>query len=121
VGGIVPVTYINSAAAIKAFVGERGGTVCTSSNARATLEWAWARGEQVLFLPDQHLGRNTAWAMGVALDDMVVWDPDEPFGGLDPDAVRRARLILWKGHCSVHVRFSAAQIAAIRQQHPGVR
>jgi quinolinate synthase len=121
VGGIVPVTYINSAAAIKAFVGERGGTVCTSSNARATLEWAWARGEQVLFLPDQHLGRNTAWAMGVALDDMVVWDPDEPFGGLDADAVRRARLILWKGHCSVHVRFSAAQIAAIRQQHPGVR
>jgi quinolinate synthase len=120
-GRTVPVTYINSAAAIKAFVGERGGTVCTSSNARAALEWAWARGEQVLFLPDQHLGRNTAWAMGVPLDDMVVWDPDELFGGLDPDAVRRAKLILWKGHCSVHVRFSAAQIAAIRQQHPGVR
>jgi quinolinate synthase len=120
-GRTVPVTYINSAAAIKAFVGERGGTVCTSSNARASLEWAWARGEQVLFLPDQHLGRNTAWAMGVPLDDMVVWDPNESFGGLDPDAVRRARLILWKGHCSVHVRFSAAQIAAIRQQHPGVR
>jgi quinolinate synthase len=121
VGGLVPVTYINSAASIKAFVGERGGTVCTSSNARAALEWAWSRGERVLFLPDQHLGRNTAWAMGVPLDDMVVWDPQELYGGLDPEQVRRARLILWKGHCSVHIRFSAAQIAAVRCEHPGVR
>jgi quinolinate synthase len=119
--GVVPVTYINSAASIKAFVGERGGTVCTSSNAMATLRWAFARGERVLFLPDQHLGRNTAYKMGIALDDMVVWDPDEICGGLDPDQVSRAKMILWKGHCSVHTRFSAKQIQTVRQQHPGVR
>ena len=119
--GVVPVTYINSAAAIKAFVGERGGTVCTSSNATASLRWAFARGEKVLFLPDQHLGRNTAYRMGVDLDQMVVWDPEEIFGGLDPDAVARARLILWKGHCSVHTRFTVPQIEAIRRQHPGIR
>jgi quinolinate synthase len=137
VPGVVPVTYINSAAAIKAFVGERGGTVCTSSNAAATLRWAFARrstslgagpsaspgagSNKVLFLPDQHLGRNTAYRMGIPLDDMVVWDPDEIFGGIDPDRLARARMILWKGHCSVHTRFTAAQIEAIRRQHPGVR
>src|SRR5687768_3652922 len=121
VRGVVPVTYINSAASIKAFVGERGGTVCTSSNARATLEWAFARGEKVLFLPDQHLGRNTAFKMGIPLDQMVVWDPNEIFGGLDPDQVANARMILWKGHCSVHTRFSVAQIEAVRKQHPGIR
>ena len=119
--GVVPVTYINSAASIKAFVGERGGTVCTSSNAAATLKWAFARGEKVLFLPDQHLGRNTAFEMGIPLDQMVVWDPNEIFGGLDPDQVAKARMILWKGHCSVHTRFSVAQIEAIRKQHPGIR
>ena len=119
--GVVPVTYINSAAAIKAFVGERGGTVCTSSNAAATLQWAFARGEKVLFLPDQHLGRNTAYKMGIALDEMVVWDPHEMFGGLDPDQVARAKMILWKGHCSVHERFSVQQIERIRTQYPGVR
>ena len=108
VTGVVPVTYINSAASIKAFVGERGGTVCTSSNAAATLKWAFARGEKVLFLPDQHLGRNTAYKMGIPLDEMVVWDPNEIFGGLDPDQVARAKMILWKGHCSVHTRFSVA-------------
>jgi quinolinate synthase len=118
---VVPVTYINSAASIKSFVGERGGTVCTSSNAMATLKWAFERGEKILFLPDQHLGRNTAYKMGIPLDEMVVWDPNEIFGGLDPDAVKRAKMILWKGHCSVHTRFSVAQIKAIRQQHPGVR
>jgi quinolinate synthase len=118
---VVPVTYINSAAAIKAFCGEHGGVVCTSSNAAATLRWAWARGERILFLPDQHLGRNTAYAMGVPLDEMVVWDPNEIWGGLEPDAVRRARIILWKGHCSVHARFTVRQIETIRQQHPGVR
>ena len=118
---VVPVTYINSAAAIKSFVGERGGTVCTSSNAEATLKWGWAQREKILFLPDQHLGRNTAWRMGVPHDEMVVWDPYEPFGGLTRDEIRRARLILWKGHCSVHVRFTAAQIEAVRRQHPGVR
>ncbi len=121
VSGVVPVTYINCAAAIKAFVGEQGGTVCTSSNAAATLTWAFARGEKVLFLPDQHLGRNTAYKMGIALDEMVVWDPHEVFGGLDPDQVARAKMILWKGHCSVHTRFSAQQIAGIRTQYPGVR
>jgi quinolinate synthase len=121
IGGVVPVTYINSAAAIKSFVGERGGTVCTSSNAMATLKWAFGRGERVLFLPDQHLGRNTAYKMGIPLDEMVVWDPDEVFGGLQPEQVQHARMILWKGHCSVHTRFSVRQIENIRRQHPGVR
>jgi quinolinate synthase len=116
----IPVTYINSAAAVKAFCGERGGVVCTSSNAAATLRWAWERGEQILFLPDQHLGRNTAYAMGVPLDEMVVWDPTEIWGGLDADAVKRARIILWKGHCSVHTRFTVRQIENIRREHPGV-
>ena len=118
---VVPVTYINSAASIKTFVGERGGVVCTSSNAAATLKWAWARGEKILFLPDQHLGRNTAYKMGVPLDEMVVWDPNEIWGGADPDAVKRARMILWKGHCSVHTRFTVRQIDNLRAQHPGIR
>jgi quinolinate synthase len=118
---IVPVTYINSAASIKAFCGERGGVVCTSSNAEATLKWAWERGERILFLPDQHLGRNTAYKLGVPLDEMVVWDPNEIWGGLEPDAVKRARIILWKGHCSVHARFTVRQIENIRAQHPSVR
>src|SRR3954469_13108360 len=113
IGGVVPVTYINSAASIKAFVGERGGTVCKSSDAAATLKWGFERGEKILFLPDQHLGRNTAYKMGIPLDTMVVWDPNEIFGGVDPDALKRARMILWNGHCSVHVRFSAAQIASV--------
>jgi quinolinate synthase len=118
---VTPVTYINSAAAIKSFVGERGGTICTSSNAAATLKWAWQQREKILFLPDQHLGRNTAWKMGVPLDEMVVWDPYEPFGGLTKGELEGARMILWKGHCSVHVRFTAKQIEAVRQQYPGVR
>ncbi len=118
----VPVTYINSAAAIKSLVGEQGGTVCTSSNAAAVLKWGWEQKEKILFLPDQHLGRNTAYfRMGVPLDQMVVWDPKQPFGGLTHAELDAARLILWKGHCSVHVRFSAQQIALVRQQHPGVR
>jgi quinolinate synthase len=121
IAGVVPVTYINSAASIKAFVGAHGGTVCTSSNAMATLKWGFTQGEKILFLPDQHLGRNTAYKMGIPLDQMVVWDPNEICGGLDPDEVKRARMILWKGHCSVHTRFTAKQIAAVRQQHPGIR
>jgi quinolinate synthase len=121
VSSVVPVTYINSAASIKAFCGERGGVVCTSSNAAATLDWAWQRGERILFLPDQHLGRNTAFKLGVPLDEMVVWDPAEIWGGLEPDAVKRARIILWKGHCSVHTRFTVRQIENIRKQHPTVR
>jgi quinolinate synthase len=118
---VLPVTYVNSAASIKAFCGERGGVVCTSSNAAATLRWAWQRGERVLFLPDQHLGRNTAYKMGVPLDDMVVWDPNEIWGGIEPEAARRARIILWKGHCSVHEKFTVRQIENIRKEHPGVR
>jgi quinolinate synthase len=118
---VTPITYINSAASIKSFVGERGGTICTSSNAEASLKWGWSQREKILFLPDQHLGRNTAWKMGVPLDEMVVWDPFEPFGGLTREAVDKARLILWKGHCSVHVRFTAQQIDAVRKAHPGVR
>src|SRR5881409_1846991 len=118
---LVPVTYINSAASIKAFCGERGGVVCTSSNAAATLRWAWERGERVLFLPDQHLGRNTAYKLGVPLDQMVVWDPNEIWGGLEAEAVTRARMILWKGHCSVHTRFTVRQIENLRAQHPGLR
>jgi quinolinate synthase len=119
--GVVPVTYINSSAAIKAFVGERGGIVCTSTNAAATIRWAFERGQRVLFLPDQHLGRNTAYKMGIPLDQMVVWDPHELGGGLTPEQLQSARMILWKGHCSVHERFTAAQIARVRQQYPGVR
>src|SRR5438093_6579482 len=121
VGGVIPVTYINSAASIKAICGERGGVVCTSSNAAATLRWAWERGERILFLPDQHLGRNTAYKLGVPLEEMVVWDPNEIWGGLEPDAVKGARIILWKGHCSVHTRFTVRQIESLRAQHPGLR
>jgi quinolinate synthase len=119
--GIIPVTYINSSAAIKAFVGERGGVVCTSSNAAATLKWAWQRGEKIVFLPDQHLGRNTAYKLGVPLDEMLVWDPNEIWGGHEPDHVKHARMLLWKGHCSVHARFTVRQIEQLRAQHPGLR
>jgi quinolinate synthase len=115
---VVPVTYINSAAAIKGFCGEHGGIVCTSSNAARVMEWAWSKGDQVLMLPDQHLGRNTAYRMGVPLDQTTVWDPDLPYGGLTRESFSRARLILWKGHCSVHTRFSVKQIEQFRQTHP---
>jgi quinolinate synthase len=116
---VVPVTYINSAAAIKGFCGEHGGIVCTSSNAAMVMAWGWDQADKLLMLPDQHLGRNTAWQMGVPLDEMVLWDPDLPYGGVDRDAFERARLVLWKGHCSVHTRFSVAQINAFRAAHPG--
>jgi len=115
---VVPVTYINSAASIKGFCGEHGGIVCTSSNASKVMAWGWDRAEKLLMLPDQHLGRNTAYRMGVPLDEMVIWDPDLPFGGLTRDALRQAKLILWKGHCSVHTRFSVKQIDAFRRMHP---
>jgi len=117
--GVIPVTYINSTAAIKGFVGEHRGIVCTSSNAAKTMRWAWEQGEKLLMLPDQHLGRNTAYRMGVPLDQMVVWDPDQPYGGVSRDDLRRARLILWKGHCSVHTRFTVKHIEQFRQAHPG--
>jgi quinolinate synthase len=117
----IPVTYINSTAAIKAFCGEHDGIVCTSSNASRVMAWAWERGEKLLMLPDQHLGRNTAYKMGVPLDEMVVWDPELPFGGLTRDVLQRARLVLWKGHCSVHTRFSVRQIEQFRKAHPAGR
>jgi quinolinate synthase len=115
---IVPVTYINSSAAIKAFVGAHGGIVCTSTNAAKIMTWAWERGEKLLMLPDQHLGRNTAYKMGVPLEAMVVWDPHEMWGGVEPDRLKNAKLILWKGHCSVHTRFTTQQIAAFRKKYP---
>ena len=118
---VVPVTYINSAASIKAFVGEREGVVCTSGNAMATLKWAWERRPKILFLPDQHLGRNTAYRMGVPLDEMVLWDPDEVDGGCERDALERARMLLWKGHCSVHTRFTVRQIENTRKKYPASR
>ena len=116
--GVIPVTYINSSAAIKAFCGQHGGIVCTSTNAAGVMKWAWERGDKLLMLPDQHLGRNTAFRMGVPLDDMAVWDPDEIWGGLEPDRVRSARLLLWKGFCSVHTRFTVQQIDAFRKKYP---
>jgi quinolinate synthase len=119
--GVIPVTYINSSAAIKAFVGAHGGIVCTSTNAQAIMTWAWERGEKLLMLPDQHLGRNTGFKMGVPLDQMVVWDPNEMWGGLDADQVKAAKLILWKGHCSVHTRFTVPQIEAFRKKYPDGR
>ncbi|MGE3126902.1 MAG: quinolinate synthase NadA [Fimbriimonadaceae bacterium] len=119
---IVPVTYMNSAANLKAFVGEHGGTVCTSTNADRALEWAFARGEKVLFFPDQHLGRNTGLRMGLDPErDMGLWDPFKPLGGNSPEKLSRARLLLWKGHCSVHKRFTVAQIEKARAEHPRVR
>jgi quinolinate synthase len=115
---VIPVTYINSTAAIKGFCGEHGGIVCTSSNADRVMAWGWERGEKLLMLPDQHLGRNTAYRMGVPLNEMVVWDPELPDGGLDRESLERARLILWKGHCSVHTRFNVKQVELFRQQYP---
>ncbi len=118
---IIPVTYMNSAANLKAFVGERDGAVCTSSNARAVLEWAFRQGEKVLFFPDQHLGRNTALRMGIPLEEMVVWDPWQLNGGTTAEQLRAAKVLLWKGHCSVHARFKVEQIEQARAQHPGIR
>jgi len=118
---VVPVTYMNSSAAIKGFVGRHGGIVCTSSNARTVLEWAFARGRRVLFFPDQHLGRNTAKAMGVPLAQMPMWNPTKPLGGSDEQTLADARVILWHGFCSVHRRFTVDQIDKARAEHPGVR
>ena len=117
---VVPVTYMNSTAAIKSFTGEHGGSVCTSSNAAAVMQWAFERGEKVLFLPDEHLGRNTAFRMGIPLDQMIVWDPYQDFGGNSPEAIRASRVILWKGYCSVHQRFTPKHIERARREHPGI-
>jgi len=119
--GITPLTYMNSTAAIKAFCGERGGVVCTSSNAPSAFKWALERNEKILFLPDQHLGRNTAFAMGIPLDQCVVWDPFMIMGGTTVERLRKAKIILWKGHCSVHQRFLPEHVDVIRQRHPGIQ
>ena len=118
---VIPVTYMNSSAAIKGFVGRHGGIVCTSSNAATVLEWAFARGRRVLFFPDQHLGRNTAKAMGVPLDRMPMWNPRRALGGSTAEELVDAQVILWHGFCSVHRRFTVAQIDQARAEHPGVR
>ncbi len=119
--GLVPLTYVNSTAAIKAFCGERGGLVCTSSNAQAAFGWAFPRQERIFFLPDQHLGRNSGYALGIPLEQMVVWDPYLPQGGLTAAQLSRARLILWKGHCSVHQRFVPEQVEKVRARYPGIQ
>src|SRR5579871_921588 len=119
---LIPITYVNSTAAIKAFVGRNNGACCTSSNARQVIEWAFARGEKLMFFPDQHLGRNTCVGLGLDPDrDMILWDPNKPYGSVTPDQVRAAKAILWKGHCSVHARFTVAQIQQARAEHPDVR
>jgi len=118
---IIPVTYMNSTAAIKSFTGEHGGSVCTSSNAAVVMKWAFARGEKVLFLPDEHLGRNTGYRMGIPLGEMVVWDPLEELGGNSAEALSKAKVVLWKGYCSVHQRFLPEHIDTVRRELPGVR
>jgi quinolinate synthase len=118
---LIPLTYMNSTAAIKAFCGERGGLVCTSSNCRAAFEWAFARGKRILFLPDQHLGRNTGYAMGIPLEQMTVWDPWALQGGQSASDLAGSRILLWKGHCSVHQRFLPSHVDEIRAKHPGIQ
>jgi len=121
-GDLTPITYVNSTAALKAFCGRHGGIVCTSSNARAVLDWAFARTKRVLFFPDQHLGRNTARAMGIPLDEMALWNPHDPaLGGNAREQLERARVILWQGHCSVHAMFRPEHVDAIREHLPGVK
>ena len=120
-GDLLPLTYMNSAAAIKAFCGERGGLVCTSSNARVAFEWAFRRAGKILFLPDQHLGRNTGSAMGIPLSEMVVFDPYQINGGLTVERLRAAKVILWKGHCSVHQRFLPEHVDRVRREEPGMQ
>jgi quinolinate synthase len=117
---VVPITYMNSTAAIKAFCGRNGGAVCTSSNAAAVMRWALERSEKILFLPDQHLGRNTAYSLGFRLDEMAVWDPFLELGGNSEQQLRDNRFILWRGHCSVHQRFLPEHVAAARKKYPGI-
>lgn len=118
---VTPVTYINSSAELKAFCGRNQGTVCTSSNAGRAFDWAMEKAERVFFFPDQHLGRNTAVTHGIPVDRILLWRKDEPLGGNSPDAVRRARVILWEGHCHVHTWFTTEQIEAVRLEHPGIQ
>jgi quinolinate synthase len=118
---LLPITYVNSAANLKAFCGKHGGIVCTSANARAALDWAFARKSRVLFFPDQHLGRNTAKAMGIPLDHMPLWNPAEELGGNTPEAIKKSRVLLWRGHCSVHEIFRPQHIEQFRKKYPGIR
>jgi quinolinate synthase len=120
IDGVVPITYMNSAASLKAFCGRNGGIVCTSSNAARVFDWAFERGSKLLFFPDEHLGRNTGFAKGIPLDKMVTWDPFQPLGGNTAEALREATVILWKGYCSVHARFTVEQIAGAREAYPDV-
>jgi len=118
---ITPITYMNSTAAIKAFCGERGGLVCTSSNAKSAFEWAFARGKRILFLPDQHLGRNTGYAMGIPFGAMSIWDPWALQGGQTAATLDSSQVILWKGHCSVHQRFLPGHVDVVRDKYPGIQ
>ena len=118
---VMPAVYVNSAAVLKAFCGEHGGITCTSSNAKAVMEWCWARREKILFFPDEHLGRNVANRMGIPRERMIVWDPFLPYGGNTKDAIRQATLILWKGHCSVHQMFQPAHVEYFRKTYPGIQ
>ena len=118
----IPITYMNSSAAIKAFTGKNNGAVCTSSNAARAMKWAFENGEKILFLPDQHLGRNTAvLSLGLSLNDCVLWNPWQPNGGLTDDQIKKSKVILWRGHCSVHGRFSIQNIKDVKQQVPGIK
>jgi quinolinate synthase len=119
--GVTPITYMNSTAAIKAFCGERGGVVCTSSNAKGAFNWANAKTSKILFLPDQHLGRNTGYSLGIPLNEMVVWDPYMINGGLTLERLKNAKVILWKGHCSVHQRFLPEHVDNVRAKYPGIQ
>ena len=118
---VIPLTYMNSTAAIKAFTGQQGGAVCTSSNAKTVMRWAFERGEKILFLPDEHLGRNMAYRLGIPLDEMVVWDPYQRLGGLTEQELQQAKVILWKGYCSVHQRFLPEHVEGVRRENPGIR
>ena len=118
---VTPVVYVNSAAVLKAFCGEHGGITCTSSNARKVIEWSWQRREKILFFPDEHLGRNTANKMGIPREDLLVWDPFLPNGGHTVEAVKKARLLLWKGFCSVHQMFQPAHVRYFKEKHPGIK
>ncbi len=118
---VTPIVYVNSAASLKAFCGEHGGLTCTSSNAKAIMNWAWERREKILFFPDEHLGRNTANAMGFPREDMIVWDPFQPNGGNTRDKIEKAKLILWKGHCSVHQMFQPPHVDYFRKQFPDIQ
>jgi quinolinate synthase len=119
---LIPVTYVNSAASLKAFCGRHGGVVCTSSNASAVMQWAFSKGERVLFFPDQHLGRNTSLQMGISLDQMPVWDPfDDDLGGNSEQQLRDSRVVLWKGHCSVHQMFTVDHVHQLRESHPDIK